>query len=186
MVYPRRGIVTLVAFVRLFSTLFLNLKSVQLFTNVRFSNVSSNHLNRKMQNHIGCSCLTFLHCAFSNVSSKRLTEKMHSHIDYICSTFHQCAFSNVSSNCVLEKRHSHTGYICLTFLHCAFLNVSSNGLHENMQSYIGCICLTFLQCVLKAKIIIPKSASSSGNRPPHCLSSFSSRVTNAMLKAGLL
>ena len=113
---PRRGIITLVAFVRLFSTVFLNLKSVQLFTNVRFSNVSSKHLHRKMQNHIGCICWTFLYCALSNVSSKRRTEKMHSHIDCICSIFHHCAFSNVSSNCVLEKRHSHIGSICLTFV----------------------------------------------------------------------
>ena len=93
-----------------------------------------------------------------------------------------CVFKCVLKLRSLEKRHSHTGYICFTFLHCAFLNVSLNGLHENMQSRIGCICLTFLHCVLKAKIIIPKSASSSGNRPPHCLPSFSLRVNILTLK----
>ena len=31
-------------------------------------------LNERMHSHIGCICLTFLHCAFSNVYSNRLNE----------------------------------------------------------------------------------------------------------------
>ena len=46
-------------------------------------NVFSNCLPDKMQSHIGCICLTFLHCAFSNVSSKRLQKRMHIHIGCI-------------------------------------------------------------------------------------------------------
>ena len=110
----RRGIATSVAFVRIFSTVFLNLKSVQLFTNVRFSNVSSKHLHRKMQTHIGCICWTFLYCVFSNDPLKSLHEMMQSHIDCICSTFHRGVFSNVFSNCLPERMHTHTGCICLT------------------------------------------------------------------------
>ena len=144
------------------------------------------HQTACLRGCIGCIGLTFLHCGFSNVSSNCLPVKMQSHIGCICLIFHHCALSNVSSKCLSVRMHSHTGCICFTFLHCAFSNVPSNLLHEKMQSHIGCICLTFLHCVLKSKIIIPKSASSSGNRPPHCLPSFSLRVTNPMLKGGLL
>ena len=84
-----------------------------------FSNVSSNSMPVRMQSHIGCICLTFLHCASLNVSS----------------------------NCLPEKRHSRTDYICLAFLNCVFSNVFSKRLHEQMQSHIGCICLSFLHCV---------------------------------------
>ena len=41
----------------------------------------------------------FLHCALPNVSSKRLHEKRQSHIGCICLTFLHCAFSNDSPNC---------------------------------------------------------------------------------------
>ena len=99
-----------------------------------------------MQSHIGCICLTFLHCAFSNVSSKCLPEWMHSHTGCIYLAFLHCAFSNGSSNRLPEKMRTHTGCICLTFLHCAFSNDSSNRLPEKMQNHIGCICLTFLHC----------------------------------------
>ena len=80
---------------------------------------SLNCLPMKMQSHIDCMCLTFLHCVFSNVSSNRLPVRMQSHI----------------------------GSMCLTFLRCVFSNVFSSGLHARMQSHIGCICLTFLHCV---------------------------------------
>ena len=130
----RKGIVTLIAFVWFFSTVF-------------FSNVSSKRLHKRIQSHIGCICSTFLHCAFSNVSSAHLHNRMHSHIGCICLTFLHCAFSNVSSNYLHEKRQSHIGCICLTFLHCVFSNVSSKRLPEKRHSHIGCICLTFLHCV---------------------------------------
>ena len=96
-------IATLVAFFRL-------------FTAVCFSNVSSKRLHNMMHSHIGCICLTFLHCAFSNVSSNHLPVRMQSHIGCICLSFLHCVFSYVSSNCLHEKRHSHIGCICLTFL----------------------------------------------------------------------
>ena len=34
-----------------------------------FSNASPKRLHKRMQNHIGCICLTFVQCVFSNVSS---------------------------------------------------------------------------------------------------------------------
>ena len=67
---------------------------------------------------------------------------MHSHIGCICLTFLHCVFSNVSSNCLLERMQNHTGCICWTFHHCAPSNVSSNGLFEKLHNYIGCICVT--------------------------------------------
>ena len=88
-----------------------------------------------MHIHIGCICLTFLHCAFSNVASNYLHEKRHSHIVCICLTFLHCVFSNVSSKCLPEKRHSCIDCICVTFLHCGFSNVPSNCLHEKMHSH---------------------------------------------------
>ena len=94
-----------------------------------------------MHSHIGCICLSFLHCVFSHVSSNRLPERMQSHIGCICLTFLRCAFSNVSSNGLPEKMQSHTDCICLTFLHCAFSNVPSKVLPELMQSHTGCTCL---------------------------------------------
>ena len=54
------------------------------FLHCVFSNVVSNCVQQRMQNHIGCICLAFLHCAFSDVSSNPLLEQMHSHIGCIC------------------------------------------------------------------------------------------------------
>ena len=68
-----------------------------------------------MHSHIGCICMTFLHCGFWNVSSKRLPEKeAKSHWLHLFNFFH-CAFLNVTPNLLPQKRHSHIGYICLTF-----------------------------------------------------------------------
>ena len=94
--------------------------------------VSMCHFSLTFLIHIGCICLTFLHCAFSKFSSNCLTEKIHSHIGCIRLAFLRCAFSNVSSDDLPERMHSHIGCICLTFLHCAFKNVS-----EKMQSHIA-------------------------------------------------
>ena len=90
---------------------------------VFISYVSSNPLPKKKHSHIGCICLTFLHCGFANVPSNCLHEKNRGHIGCICMTFLQCGFSNVSSNRLPKKKHSHIGCICLTFLHCGFSNV---------------------------------------------------------------
>ena len=100
--------------------------------------------HNKIQSHIGCICLTFLHCAFSNCSSNRLPERKQSHTGCICLTFRHCAFSDVSSNGLCERMHNHIVCICLTFLHCVSSNVSSNRLHNRMQSHIGCICLILI------------------------------------------
>ena len=86
-----------------------------------------------MQNHIGCICLTFLHCAFSNVSSNCLPERMQSHIGCICSTFPHCEFSNVSSKYLRQRMQNHIGCICKTFLHCEFSNVFSNCLSVQLE-----------------------------------------------------
>ena len=94
-------------------------------------------LHKKMQSHMCCICLTFLHCVFSDVSSKNLGQSRQSHIGCIYLTFRHCAFSNVVSNCLPEKRHSRIGYICSTFLHCGFSYVSSNDVHRKMHSHIG-------------------------------------------------
>ena len=111
------------------------------------SYVSSKNFGERMQIHIGCICLTFLHCVFSNVSSNRLPGQRQNHIGCICLIFLHCAFSNVSSNCLPEQKQTHIGYICLTFRRCAFSNVSLNCLPDRIQSHIDCICLTFLHCV---------------------------------------
>ena len=97
-----------------------------------------------MQNHTGCTCLSFLHCEFYNVSSICLLQRMHNHIGCICSTFRHCEFYNVSSDGLPLRMHNHIGCICLVFLHCVFSNVPSNCLPERMLNHIGCICLTFL------------------------------------------
>ena len=110
------------------------------------SYVSSRRLSRRIQNHIGCIYLTFLHCAFSNGSSNRLPGRMHSHTGCTCLTFPHCVFSNVSSNRLPEKRRIHTDCICLTFLHCVFSNVPSKHLRKAICSHTGCIFLTFLCC----------------------------------------
>ena len=45
-------------------------------------------------------CLAFLHCAFSNVSSNRLHKRLHNHIGYICLTF-LCHLSlSLESDCL--------------------------------------------------------------------------------------
>ena len=41
-------------------------------------------INAQLQCHIGCICLTFLHCAFLNVSSKHQLKKMQSYIGCNC------------------------------------------------------------------------------------------------------
>ena len=46
--------------------------------------VSSKCPVERMQSHIGCICLTFLHCVFSNVSSNCPPERMHSRIGCMC------------------------------------------------------------------------------------------------------
>merc|ERR1712016_244948 len=82
---------------------------------------------KRMHNHTGCICLTFLHRVSSNVSSNCLPERMHNHTGCICLSFLHCVPSNVSSNYPPERIHNHTGCICLTFLQCVF----SYGLEEN-------------------------------------------------------
>ena len=90
--------VTLVAFVWFFSS--------------AFSNVSSNDYSERMQSHIGCICLTFLHFEVSNPSSNCLPVRMQSRISCICLTFLHCVFPNVSANGLDGKRHSHIDCIC--------------------------------------------------------------------------
>ena len=48
---------------------------------------SSNSLDQSRHSHIGCICLSFLHCGFSYVSSNRLRDMMHTHIGCICLIF---------------------------------------------------------------------------------------------------
>ena len=64
------------------------------------SYVASKNLGDRKQSHIGCICLTFLHCAFPNVFPNDLPETRHSHIGCIYLIFLHCGFSNVSSNCL--------------------------------------------------------------------------------------
>ena len=125
-----------------------------------------------MYSHIGCICLTFLHCAFSDVSSNclhcmrgcKLTSvayvwsfstvltnvslnwlpvRMQSHIGYIYLTFLCCVSSNVFSNCLPGRMQSHIGCICLIFPHCVSSDVSSNELPERMHSHIGLYSFSF-------------------------------------------
>ena len=118
--------------------------------------MSSNGLPERMNSHIGCICLTFLHCAFSNVSSNRLHQRMHSHIGCICLTFLQCAFSNVPSNCLPGRMQSHIGYISVKgkgivtlpmslVALCVFKRILKM-LLGRMHNHIACICLAFIHC----------------------------------------
>ena len=94
-----------------------------------------------MHNHIGCICVTFLHCALSNVSSNGLLARMQSHIGHIYSTFIPlCVFKCVLKLPVINDAKSHWLHF-FYFFHCEFSNVSSNGLPEKMHSHIGCIYL---------------------------------------------
>ena len=81
----RWGIVTVITFVWLFSTM-----CPHTFLHSAFSNVSSICLPRKRHSHIGCICLAFLNCSFSNVYSNCFSEKRQSHIGCICWTFLHC------------------------------------------------------------------------------------------------
>ena len=85
------------------------------------SNVSSNSLPKWMQNHTGCTCLTFLHCAFSNESSSCLPERLQIYTDSISLIFFHYGFSYVTSHSLPEKMHIHIGCISLTFLHSLIL-----------------------------------------------------------------
>ena len=109
----RVSIVTLVAFVLLFST-------------VRFPRLPQMAFIM-MQSRIGCTCLTFLHCAFSNDPSNSVPEKWYSHTGCICFTFLHIAFYMLPQMIFTRGRIC---CICLTFLHCTSSNVSSNGLPE--------------------------------------------------------
>ena len=71
----------------------------------------------RMHSHIGCICLTFLHCVFSNVSSEHLPGRMHNHIVCIYLAFRHCVFSNVHLNGSFEMKHNCTGCNCSTFWH---------------------------------------------------------------------
>ena len=124
--------------------------------------VSMCHFSLTFLIHIGCICLTFLHCAFSKFSSNCLTEKIHSHIGCIRLAFLHCAFSNVSSNCLPGKMHSHIDCICLTFLRCAFSNVSPKRLHKRMQNHICCICMVFLHWFVLLRMSPQRTWSRAG------------------------
>ena len=130
--YLRKGIFTLVAFVLLFSTVCFQMfpqivcskgviitlvAFVWLFTTVCFKYVYSKCLHRRMHNHTGCTCATFLHCAFLNVPSNYLPQRMHSHIGCICLTFLLCVFSNGSSNGLPKRRYIRTGCTCQLSCH---------------------------------------------------------------------
>ena len=100
MVCSRRSIVTFVAFVWLFSTMYFQMcfqiaflygckitlvALIWLFSSVFFSYASSNCLHAMMQSHTGCTFLAFLRCVyFSYVSSLLLPKWMKSYIGNIC------------------------------------------------------------------------------------------------------
>ena len=86
-------------------------------------------------------------CVFSNVSSNCLLERKQNHTGCICLFFLHYVFLNGFLSCLPEEMQNHTGCICLAFLHCVFSNVFSNGLHMRMHSHTCCICLAFLHCV---------------------------------------
>ena len=94
----RGSVITLVAFVWLYSTVSFHMDPQR---------------TQSTQNHIGCICSIFLLCVFSNVSSNCLHKRMHNHIGCICLAFPRCAFSNVSSNVLYKRMHNYIGCICL-------------------------------------------------------------------------
>ena len=112
-----------------------------------------NCLSEKRHSHIGCICLTFLHCVFSNEPSDSMHGRIQSHIGCMCLTFLHCVFSNESSNSLPATMHKDIGCTCLTFLRCVFSNAPPNGLYKKLHSHIDCIYLTWwhffhCRCVL--------------------------------------
>ena len=113
-----RCIVTLVAFVQLFST-------------VVFSNEPSNRIFEKMlvtlqctgcihwicihslHCHTGCFCLTFSYCAFSNDSSKHLFDNMHSHTSCIFLLLFLLLHSHSNCSCKIVMLAAFVGHLCL-------------------------------------------------------------------------
>ena len=82
----------------------------------------SNVLPQKRQNHIGCICLTSLHCAFSVRLQIAFLLRCKVTLVLLAVLFSN-VYSNESSNGLYEKRHSHIGYIYVDFLRCVFFMV---------------------------------------------------------------
>ena len=149
------SIITLVAFVRLFSSVYFQMCSI--IWRSRGWTMCPTALGRKEKNCpmytlcTGCICLTFLHCVISYETSKNLDQSSQTHTGCICLTFPRCVFSNVTSNCLPEKRHSHIGCIYLAFLHCVFSYETSKSFDQSRQTYTGCICSNFLHSQLQKK-----------------------------------
>ena len=74
------------------------------------SNLFSKCQSHRKQSHI-CCIFTFLHCAFSSVSLNCLPEKSHSHIGCICLTLLHCALTNVSSSPQLARKDAKSHWL---------------------------------------------------------------------------
>ena len=96
---------TLVAFVRLFSSVYFQMCAL--------SNVSSNGLPEKRQSHTGCIYLTFLRCVLLNVSSDGLLERKLSCTGCICLTFLHCVISYETSKNLDQSSQTHIGWLFL-------------------------------------------------------------------------
>ena len=67
-----------------------------------------------------CTCLIFLHYASSNESSKHLHKRMHSHIGCTCLTFLHCEFLMVDilmflNQIQLKRNDTYTGCNCKSY-----------------------------------------------------------------------
>ena len=99
----------------------------------------SNWLPEKMQSHIGCICLTFLHCVSSNVSSSCLDQNRHIHTGCTSWFFSTVCFQ-MSPQTVCPSGCIITLVAFFLLFSTVFSNDSSNCLPEKMQSYTVCIC----------------------------------------------
>ena len=129
----RACIITLVAFVWLFSTVCFQMchqsacirgcivtlvAFVWLFTSVCF------HMSPQMAFLGGCIVTLFAFVRlFSTVTFQMSPQIVCVRGCKVTLIAFVWLFSNVSSNCLPEKRHSHIGCSCLTFLHCLFLSL---------------------------------------------------------------
>ena len=154
----RGCIVTLVAFVWLFSTMCLNFLCC----------VFSNCLPERIYNHIGCACFTFSTMCFQmcrQIACMRGCKTTLVALFYFSSTvslqmacpggciitmvafawlFSHCVFLNVPSNCLHERRLNHNGSIFLFFSTMCFQMHHQIASKRECICYTGCICVTFL------------------------------------------
>ena len=145
-VCPRGCIITLVAFVWLFSTVFIKMVPqsacpngcivtlvafVRLFST--FSNVLSNHLPEWMQSLIGCICLAFLYCVSSDGPSKNAPLNTCYHLFCNCNSLNHI-YSEQRLRALIRCAFSE--FVCTVFQTCI---PDQNKWKVFLNAYEGCV-----------------------------------------------